>query len=131
MESSINIGKKLAVIGSRDFDDYNLLATLLIKHEPRLVVSGGANGADELANRFCREYGKPILIFYPDWHGLGKKAGHIRNTMIVEMCEEVLAFQVNKSRGTQDSINKARELNKKVYLYEFNSDDTKNEDFGF
>lgn len=120
MESSINTGKKLAVIGSRDFEDYGLVKKLLIQHNPRLIISGGAAGADSAAHLFAKEFGVPILIFYPDWNGpLGKRAGFARNSKIIEVCEEVLAFQVNKSRGTQDSINKARELNKKVYLHEF------------
>ncbi len=33
-----------------------------------------------------------------------------RNLWIVEACDEVYAFQVNKSKGTQDTINKAKAL---------------------
>jgi hypothetical protein len=33
-----------------------------------------------------------------------------RNSWIIESCDEVYAFQVNKSKGTQDTINKAKLL---------------------
>lgn len=110
-------GKKLAVIGSREFQDYDFLAKELDKHEPSLIISGGCSGADSLSNQYAKDKGLPILIFYPDW-SQGKGAGFARNSKIIEAADEVLAFQVNKSKGTQDSINKARKAGKRVYLHE-------------
>lgn len=42
-----------------------------------------------------------------------------RNTWIVEACDEVYAFQVNKSKGTQDTINKAKAMGKLVHIKEY------------
>lgn len=44
---------KLAIIGSREFNDYEFLCKSLepIKSMVQLVVSGGAKGADELGER--------------------------------------------------------------------------------
>lgn len=115
----INTNKKLAVIGSRGFDDYPTLVKWLDIHKPSMIVSGGAIGADSLANKYAQEKGLPILIFYPDWNGLGKRAGFARNAKIIETAEEVVAFWDLKSAGTKNSIDIAKRLGKPVYIYGF------------
>ena len=45
---------------------------------------------------------------------LNKKSYYARNTEVVKECDELLAFQINDSNGVQDTINKARDLGKKV-----------------
>lgn len=114
---TINTNKVLAVVGSRTFNDYSYLKEKLLLHKPKRIISGGAEGADSLAQRFCKEFGLPILIFYPDWKTYNKSAGMIRNSLIVNECEELVAFPVNNSKGTADSIRKAREVEKIVYIY--------------
>lgn len=42
-----------------------------------------------------------------------------RNTDVVNASDEISAFQVNKSKGTQDTIDKARAQGKKIYLKEY------------
>ncbi len=44
---------KVAIIGSRGFDDYDLLKSKLAEHinEIECIISGGAKGADSLAHR--------------------------------------------------------------------------------
>ena len=58
---------KIAVVGSRDFLNYNTLVNFISERisidEINLIVSGGAAGTDSLAQRFAKENGKPILIF--------------------------------------------------------------------
>lgn len=44
---------------------------------------------------------------------------YARNTSIVKNCDILYAFQVNESKGTQDTINKARKLNKKVVVKKY------------
>ena len=39
---------------------------------------------------------------------------YARNYSIISSCDELYAFQVNKSKGVQDAIDKARKLDKKV-----------------
>jgi hypothetical protein len=42
-----------------------------------------------------------------------------RNGWIVKACDEVYAFQVNKSKGTQDTMNKAKALWKPIHLKQY------------
>lgn len=47
-----------------------------------------------------------------------------RDTEIVNATEELAAFQVNGSPGTQDTIDKARAQGKKVYLKQYSIEET-------
>ncbi|MFH1637651.1 MAG: hypothetical protein ABIB71_04480 [Candidatus Woesearchaeota archaeon] len=44
---------------------------------------------------------------------------YARNTAIVENCDELYAFQANGSKGTQDAIDKAKGLGKKVHVKKY------------
>jgi hypothetical protein len=110
---------KVAVIGSRGFTDYELVKNTLSKMDISLVVSGSAMGADRLGEQYAEENSIPTKIFLPDWERLGKGAGIIRNTDIINECEIVVAFWDNKSRGTLDSINKAKKLGKKLIIINY------------
>jgi hypothetical protein len=51
---------------------------------------------------------------------IDKKAYFDRNMDVVKAADELLAFQVNKSEGVQDTINKAIALKIPVRLFEYN-----------
>ena len=107
---------KVAVIGGRDFNDYENLKSILELFPITTIVSGGANGADKLSERYAAEKGIPTQIFLPEWDLFGKKAGFLRNTTIIENSELVVAFWDSKSRGTRDSIGKANKLKKTTLI---------------
>lgn len=129
---------KLAIIGSRDFTNYDLLKETIAKYldisKIEEIISGGASGADSLGARFARENNIKLTKFPAQWYELyllpckikkdknGKEynvlAGFNRNTDIVNAAEYVLAFS-NGSNGTEDSINKARKSKKPVLIISF------------
>lgn len=104
----------IAVIGSRSFNNYDLLKNTLNSNyvDIEQIVSGGANGADKLVEKYCREYNININIYYPEWNLYGKAAGPIRNEKIIRNCDEVVAFWDGISPGTKSSINFAKKFNK-------------------
>ena len=109
---------KLAVVGSRTFDDYKKLERHLdgLDGPITLIVSGGARGADSLAERYANEHAITTKIFYPDWNQFGKSAGYRRNKDIVDFSDALIAFRVNRSKGTTHSINLALEKGIPVYI---------------
>ena len=108
---------KLAIVGSRTFSDYELLKTTIDQiPTPSLIVSGGARGADTLAEQYARERGIPTKIFLPDWKLHGKVAGFIRNELIVKECDFLVAFWDGKSNGTRNSISHAKEMKKEFLI---------------
>ncbi|MBB1137957.1 SLOG family protein [Myroides sp. WP-1] len=113
---------KLAIIGSRSFEDYEFAVTQLhelIQKEKWVlthIVSGGAKGADQVGERFALEHKLELLLFKPDWKCFGKRAGFMRNSDIIAHADAVVAFWDGQSKGTKDSIDKAKALNKKVVV---------------
>ena len=71
---------KVAVVGSRGLDDYEFLESVLddLANDlgPFVILSGGAKGADALAERYAEEKGMDIEIFKADWKRYGKGAGY-------------------------------------------------------
>jgi len=110
---------KVAVIGSRTFNDYELVKETLTKLDITLLVSGGAKGADSLGERYASENNITTLIFKPDWERHGRGAGMVRNTDIVKNSDIVVAFWDGSSKGTLDSIRKVEKLNKGLMIIKY------------
>jgi predicted Rossmann fold nucleotide-binding protein DprA/Smf involved in DNA uptake len=112
----------IAVVGSRTFNNYLILELYLDKiiKERNLtevtIISGGAIGADMLGELYASKHDLPLRVFYPDWKSLGKSAGYIRNKQIVEASDLVVAFHQNNSKGTQHTIDLAKEYGLEVIV---------------
>lgn len=106
---------KLGVVGSRHFTDYDLLSRVLEQYtDIEEIISGGAKGADLLARRYADEHGIPMKEYLPDWDKYGRAAGPIRNKLIVERADLIVAFLADGSRGTRSTINIAKKTGKDV-----------------
>lgn len=81
--------------------------------EGSIVVSGGAAGVDQLAAFRARERGLEVVEHLPDYarHG-SKMAPLVRNILIVEDSDEVIAFPAPWSTGTWHAISIARDKDK-------------------
>jgi hypothetical protein len=111
----------LAIIGSRTFNNYSYAKKELLniiqnnKISITKIISGGASGADKIAETFASKFNIPIEVILADW-SKGKQSGVVRNTDIINKSDYVVAFWDGKSKGTLDSINKAKKLNKKLFV---------------
>ena len=114
---------KLAVVGSRNFNDYELLKSKLDaihKRKPiTLIISGGAKGADSLSERWAKENNIETLIFLPDWDKYGKRAGFLRNEDIIKNSDSVVACWDGESKGTKHSIDLSTKYNKPCLIIKF------------
>lgn len=110
---------KVAIIGSRGFDDYDLLKSKLAEHinEIECIISGGAKGADSLAEKFALDFNIPTKIFLPDWKVYGRSAGIVRNKEIVKEADLCFIFWDGKSKGTKSVINFCKSLNKQSHFF--------------
>lgn len=115
---------KLAIIGSRKFNNYNLLCQNIPTGITE-IISGGAKGADALAERFAQENNLPTKILLPRFQtdpNVGYHPGHYhqRNRQIVESADKVLAFMPKSgSNGTQSTINHAKKTNTPYTIIHF------------
>jgi hypothetical protein len=125
---------KYAIIGGRNFNDYELLKQSLNEYNDiDLIVSGAANGADELSEVYAKENNIPTLIHKANWKNMKEPcvrksnqygeynslAGLNRNSLIIKDCDIVIAFWDGKSRGTKDSINKAKKAGKEIIIVKY------------
>ena len=113
---------RIAVIGSRDFNNYRtafkLLDRLSNKYNKNIkIVSGGANGADKIAEKYAQYRGLDIDIFPADWKKYGKSAGFKRNIEIWDNADIGIAFWKNWSKGTMHSFQISFEQNKELYIW--------------
>ena len=119
MAFSSFVPMKIAVIGSRDFENIDMLNQVLMKHreEITVVISGGAKGADAMAEHWAKENGIETLIFLPDWSKYGRSAGVVRNHDIIKSCDLCIAFWDGKSKGTASSIRLCKKYGKLCKVY--------------
>jgi len=133
---------RLAVVGSRDFNNYDLLKEILdyvhnLK-EVTMFVSGGAKGADKLGERWADENNIPKEIYPAEWNNLddepciikynsyGKPynclAGHNRNELIVKNSDKIIAFYNGISKGTANTIKLCEEHKKTCKIIYYNDE---------
>ena len=99
---------RIAIVGSRDYGDMTRVIDFVRSLDKLdVVVSGGARGVDTVAARTAQLCGLTVVEYPADW-SLGRHAGFVRNTQIVENCDRVVAFWDGVSHGTRDTIMRAR-----------------------
>jgi YspA, cpYpsA-related SLOG family len=109
---------KVAIVGSRYFNDYKLLKRFVLQCVPldqiEYVATGDATGADTLAIVFAKGNHIPFDSLKAEWSKYGNAAGPIRNQKVVDKVDCVIAFWDGKSPGTKSTI-KFAERAKKTY----------------
>jgi len=113
---------KVLVCGDRNYSDYDAVYAELSKLPADTeIIEGGAPGADFLAGVAAVKLGFKLTVVKARWDVLGRAAGPIRNSMMLDMKpDRVLAFHddIQASRGTKDTILKAKQLGIQVRLVE-------------
>jgi len=112
---------RVIIAGSREFDDYELLKEecdhLLSKKRKThriIIVSGTANGADKLGEKYAKARGYIVEKYPADWNKFKKAAGYIRNESMAKIGNALIAFRINMSRGTTHMINLAHKYKLQV-----------------
>ena len=109
---------KILIAGSRDIFPEVSQIDLWLKAIPATiteVVSGGAKGVDLAGEAWAKAHGVPVRQFLPDWT-LGKKAGPIRNRLMVDYAGGALLIWDGESRGTKSTLDYLREKEKNFVL---------------
>lgn len=106
---------KIVVCGSRTVTDYDLLKRTLdrlVDKNNDTIISGGAKGVDQLAEKYAKENNISCEVIKADWKNLGKSAGMRRNIVMINKANKVIAFWNGLSPGTNNSIDYAKKQNK-------------------
>lgn len=95
---------------------------ILVHGVPNVVLTGGARGADALAETWAKRNALPLEVRKADWKTHGEAAGPLRNTELVAACTHVLAFpHATKSRGTRDAMRKATAAGRQMVVVELDA----------
>lgn len=103
---------KVLVCGSRTWtsvEQTKKAYKVLDEISPTWIISGGAAGADRIAELYARGKSIPVTILVPDWNKYGRSAGYKRNIQMLDMEPDcVVAFWDSQSRGTKHTIDEAK-----------------------
>lgn len=114
---------KVIVAGTKTFNNYELLKEKLDFYlrdkYPVLIISGGAEGADKMGERYAQEHGHSIMIVNADWQQYGKAADPRRNELMAQKAEACIVFFDGQSRGTTNMIENARKYGLKLRIVRY------------
>ncbi len=106
---------KVAIIGSRTIIDADI--GKYIPPDATQIISGGAIGVDSLAEQYAREREIEFKVFRPDYELYGKSAPLIRDRLIVDHADRVVAIWDGKSSGTSYTISYAKSRRKPIEVF--------------
>lgn len=125
------------IAGSRKFNNYELLTEVcdhILENKVRdgykiTIISGHADGADSLGEKYASQRGYDLKIFPAEWEKYGKSAGFKRNEKMAKIGNALIAFFADgaESRGTKNMVKIAREKNlivREVYERDFKEVDS-------
>ena len=102
----------MLVCGGRKFRDTHRLEVILngFLHDRRVirVITGGALGADTLAERWAKAQAVECVVFHADWDKYGRAAGPIRNQQMLDEGRPTLLVAFPGGGGTADMVHRAR-----------------------
>ncbi len=107
------------VSGSRHFVDYKQFEPIMNKlvilaGSPRQIIHGGCRGIDFLAERWATEQRINTRTYPAEWNEYGRKAGPVRNSLMIRKANVVIAFPTGDSKGTRDVIDKTMKFPEKM-----------------
>lgn len=106
---------RLAIVGSRTIPALDI--STYIKELPDVIITGGAQGIDTIAEQFAISHGVRVVVIRPDYATHHRKAPLIRNQKIVEQADEVIAIWDGASKGTKYTIDWAKRKGKPVHVF--------------
>ncbi len=116
---------KLIIAGSRTITNYSIVYDAVISrfygdsifdHNITEIVSGGANGIDQLGERFAMNEHIPYKVFPAEWEKYNKSAGVKRNLQMAKYADTLLCIWDGISRGSKNMIKLAKENGLDVHV---------------
>lgn len=106
---------RILITGSRHYSDIKRVDVIFrnvmkrFENDEYVLISGNARGADALCEEVAEKLGWKVERFPADWNKYGKRAGGIRNQLMVDSGADLcLAFPLDNSIGTWDCVRRAK-----------------------
>ena len=133
---------KVLIAGGRKYNDFKKLCTVLdsmlrnkVKTHKIVIVSGKADGADNLGEKYAKLRGYEVATFPADWKNTSVEgavvrsnkygeynavAGHMRNEDMADFCDVGVLFWDGVSTGTKDMLDRLNRRGKRAHVEEYN-----------
>jgi len=107
------------VCGSRTITDEKYVFDCITNSKYKIteIVSGRANGVDQIGENYAQNNSIPVRVFLPDWKRNGTPAGIIRDKEMVNYCDAVIAVWDGSSKGTKFTIDYAKKMKKPLKVW--------------
>lgn len=112
------LSKVVIACGGRNFGDKELVCLTLDRVNASLVITGGASGADRLAEKWAALRGVPFIVMPALWAGEGAGAGPRRNQRMIDLGLATMLVAFPGGRGTADMIRRAKTARLDVFEIE-------------
>lgn len=80
------------------------------------IVCGGARGADQHGADWGTQRGIEVRHYPADWKAHGRRAGPLRNRLMAESADGLVAVWDGVSRGTMNMIETAQQLGLRIFI---------------
>lgn len=111
---------KVIIAGSRTVNKNDVINGISLCNWSNLittVISGTARGADVFGEQWAEENNINILKYPAQWDIYGKKAGFIRNKVMADKSDGLIAIWDGKSNGTKNMINLSIDNGLRIFIY--------------
>lgn len=103
---------RILVTGGRNYANvakvFETLDKLDAEHTIKLIIHGGAEGADSIADHWASLRWCHCSVYMADWDTYGKAAGPRRNAEMLANSKPDLVVAFPGGRGTADMVRRAR-----------------------
>jgi hypothetical protein len=114
---------KVLIAGSRTIRDKEFIEKAILsfpyyqKDKGTYFLSGGAAGVDTIGIDFIKKSTTHYEVILPEWEAYGKKAGMLRNKVLVSLCDCAIIIWDGVSRGTKNTLSLLFKEKKPFVLY--------------
>lgn len=104
------------------------MSKLNLSFEEIEIISGHCSGADQLGEQYAKKHNINCKVFPAEWKKYGKSAGPFRNSEMIKYAvgtelPVVVAFVSPQSKGSMDTVKKAKSKGFKVIVVEYENID--------
>lgn len=105
---------KLMIAGSRSIKEFDLKQ--YVPKEADVIITGGANGVDTIAEKFADDNKISKLVIRPDYSRYKRAAPLKRNEVMIDLSDKVLIIWDGKSKGSEYAIKYAQKRGKQLQI---------------
>lgn len=105
---------RVLVCGGRYYQNYYALGDVLDTLEITSIIHGGAEGADTMAGEYAVHREIPVEVFEAEWSRYGKRAGYLRNALMLKEGKPDLVVATPGGTGTAMMVSLAEKAGIKV-----------------